>query len=241
MPNYYPIMLDVRNRTALVIGGDQIAAEKATNLSLCGALVTAMAPDFCAELLDLERSGTISLRHKAYEPGDLKGAFVVVAATTHDLPLSKTIWQEAQERGQLLNIVDIPAYCNFILPSILRRGQLTIAVSTEGASPSLAKRIRQQLEDRFPPAYATYLQIAATARANIKKYGLSYAERDDFFRDFFTSDILELLSNNNEVEALTKTVQLLQQHHIDISVTTLLNDLNAADTFSTPNGRDHHA
>jgi precorrin-2 dehydrogenase/sirohydrochlorin ferrochelatase len=238
MPNYYPIMLDVRNCTALVIGGDQIAAEKATNLSLCGAHVTVMAPDFCTELLDLERSGTISLRHKAYEPGDLKGAFVVIAATTHDLPLSKAIWLEAQERGQLLNIVDVPAYCNFILPSILRRGQLTISVSTEGASPSMAKRIRQQLEEHFPPVYATYLQIAAIARANIKKYGLSYAERDDFFRDFFASDILEQLLKDDEVEALENTVRLLRQHQVDISVTIFMNELKEADIR---NGRDYHA
>ena len=236
MPNYYPVMLDVRNRRALVIGGDRIAAEKATNLSLCGAHVTVMAPTFCAELLDLERSGTISLRRKAYEPGDLQGAFVVVAATTYDASLSQAIWHEAQERGQLLNIVDVPAYCNFILPSILRRGQLTISVSTEGASPSLAKRIRQQLEGHFPPAYATYLQIASIARFNIKKAGLSYEERDEFFQDFFVSDILELLIEGNETEALANTVQLLREHHVDISITTIQNDLKETDIR---NGRDH--
>jgi precorrin-2 dehydrogenase/sirohydrochlorin ferrochelatase len=231
-------MLDVRNRIALVIGGDRIAAEKATNLSLCGAHVTVMAPDFCAELLNLERNGEVSLHHKAYEPGDLQGAFVVVAATTHDPLLSKAIWQEAQERGQLLNIVDVPAYCNFILPSILRRGQLTISVSTEGASPSLAKRIRQQLEDHFPPAYTTYLQIAAIARFNIKKVGLSYVERDNFFQSFFASNILELLIKGDEVEALENTVQLLHQHHVGISVTTILHELKEA---NTRNGRENHA
>ena len=171
MPNYYPIMLDVRNRTALVIGGDRTAAEKATNLSLCGARVTVMDSFFCSELHDLERSGSITLWHKQYEPGDLEGFFVVVAATTNDAEISEAIWQEAQQRGQLINIVDMPARCNFILPSILRRGQLTISVSTEGASPSIAKRIRQQLESEFPPAYATYLRLAAIARAYIKKHG----------------------------------------------------------------------
>ena len=231
-------MLDVRDRRALVIGGDRIAAEKATNLSLSGAHVTVMAPDFCTELLDLERSGTIALRYKAYAPGDLQGAFVVVAATTHDLTLSKAIWQEAQERGQLLNIVDVPAYCNFILPSILRRGQLTISVSTEGASPSIAKRVRQQLEAHFPPAYATYLQIAAIARFNIKKAGLSYEERDVFFQDFFASDILEQLIEDDEVAALANTVRLLHQHCVDTSVTTILDELKEA---QTQNGRDHHA
>jgi precorrin-2 dehydrogenase/sirohydrochlorin ferrochelatase len=115
------------------------------------------------------------------------------------------------------------------MPSILRRGQLTISVSTEGASPSLAKRIRQQLEDHFPSAYAAYLRIAASARMNIKKCGLSYAERDDFFRDFFASDILDLLIKDDKVEALEHTVRLLRQHHVDISVTTMLNDLEEAD------------
>lgn len=238
MPNYYPIMLDVRNRMALVIGGDRIAAEKASNLSLCGAHVTVMAPDFCTELLDLEHSGAISLRYKAYEPGDLEGAFVVIATTTHDLPLSQAIWREAQERGQLLNIVDMPAYCNFILPSILRRGHLTISVSTEGASPSLAKRIRQELEDHFPVAYAAYLQIAAIARINIRKAGLSYGERDDFFKDFFASDVLDLLIKGDKVEASKLTVQLLHHHDVDIPVSTILNDLEEA---TTQHGPDHHA
>lgn len=238
MPNYYPIMLDVRNRMALVIGGDRIAAEKATNLSLCGAQVTVMAPDFCTELLDLEHSGAISLRYKTYEPGDLAGAFVVIATTTHDLPLSQAIWHEAQERGQLLNTVDMPAYCNFILPSILRRGHLTISVSTEGASPSLAKRIRQELEDHFPAAYAAYLQIAATVRINIKKAGLSYKERDDFFRDFFASDVLDLLIKGDKVEASKLTVQLLHHHDVDIPVSAILNDLEEA---TTQHGPDHHA
>lgn len=236
MPNYYPIMLDVRGRTALVIGGDRTAAEKATNLSLCGARVTVMAATFCTELLDLERNGAATLRHKAYEQGDLAGAFVVIAATTYDPALSETIWHEAQERGQLLNIVDVPAYCNFILPSILRRGQLSISVSTEGASPSLAKRIRQQLEDQFPLVYTTYLQIAALARANIKKHGLSYEQRDNFFRDFFASDILERLIEDDKVAALASTIKLLSQHHVDISMTTILDELKEAET---KNGRDH--
>src|SRR5262249_21713035 len=156
---------------------------------------------------------------------DLQGAFVIVAATTHDPLQSQAIWREAEERGQLLNIVDVPAYCNFILPSILRRGQLTISVSTEGASPSMAKRIRQQLESYLPPAYATYLQIAAIARVHIKEHGLSYEERDDFFRDFFTSDILERLTEDHEAEALASTVRLLRQHHLDISTTTILDEL----------------
>ena len=228
MPNYYPIMLDVRGQPAVVIGGDRVAAEKAANLTHAGAQVTVISPSFCDELLDLERNYAVTLHHKAYEHGDLAGAFVVIAATTHNLELSEAIWNEAQEHRQLINIVDVPSCCNFILPSILRRGQLTISVSTEGTSPGLAKRIRQHLEDLFPSAYTAYFQLAAIARAYIKSHGISYQERDMFFSEFFNSGILEFLIDGNQVEALDTIVQLLRQHNIDISVTTLINDMKEA-------------
>src|SRR5690349_8540490 len=185
MPNYYPIMLDVRGRSAIVIGGDRVAAEKAGNLSAAGAHVMVIAPAFCEELQALQQKQAVTLRAKHYEHGDLAGAFVVVAATTGDPELSEAIWQETQERGQLVNIVDVPTRCNFILPSILRRGQLTISVSTEGASPALAKRIRQQLEGTIPQVYGTYLQLAGLIRTYCKQYGLSYEARDAFFGEFF--------------------------------------------------------
>src|SRR5882757_6850003 len=113
--NYYPIMLDVRGQPTIVIGGDSIAAEKAANLSAAGAQVTAMSLSFCDELLDLERNHAVTLHYKAYEHGDLVGAFIVVAATTHNPELSEAIWNEAQEHRQLINIVDVPSRCNFIL------------------------------------------------------------------------------------------------------------------------------
>ena len=147
MPNYYPIMLDIRNRPVIVIGGDRVAAEKAAALSASGANVTVINAEFCSELQEMAERQEIILHQKAYEPGDLVGAFVVLATATYDPQLAEAIWNEAQERGQLVNIVDVPARCSFIIPSILRRGQLTISVSTEGASPSLSKRIRQSLED----------------------------------------------------------------------------------------------
>src|SRR5947208_2449782 len=216
MPNYYPIMLDIRRRPVLVIGGNRIAAEKATALAASGALVTVMNPEFCAELLSLAQRDQVMLRYKAYEPGDLAGAFVVVAATD-DQQLIEAIWTETQERGQLVNIVDVPARCSFILPSILRRDQLTIAVSTEGASPSLAKRIRHYLETLFPPAYGTYLKLAAVVRGHLRKRDLSYSQRDDFFGDFFTSDALTYLSEHNEPAALALTADLLHHYHVDVA------------------------
>ena len=220
MPNYYPLMLDVRGRQAIVIGGDRVAAEKAAALAASGANVSVLSQEFCAELLAQSEQKQVTLRRKAYEPGDLAGAFVVIAAT-NDLQLIKAIWAETQERGQPVNIVDVPEYCSFILPSVLRRGQLTIAVSTEGASPGLAKRIRQSLENLFPPAYDAYIQLAALARAYLRENGVSYDRRDDFFSDFFTSDVLPQLVDGNTAQATRVTAALLRTYGVDIPADVL--------------------
>ncbi|MFL5589725.1 MAG: bifunctional precorrin-2 dehydrogenase/sirohydrochlorin ferrochelatase [Ktedonobacteraceae bacterium] len=220
MPNYYPLMLDVRGRQAIVIGGDRVAAEKAAALAASGAFVTVLSQEFCAELLAQAEQKRVTLRRKAYEPGDLADAFVVIAAT-NDLQLIQAIWAETQERGQPVNIVDVPEYCSFILPSVLRRGQLTIAVSTEGTNPGLAKRIRQSLEELFPPAYGTYIQLAALARAYLRENGVSYDRRDDFFRDFFTSDVLPQLAAGNTAQATVVTAALLQIYGVDVPADVL--------------------
>ena len=220
MPNYYPVMLDIRGRLAIVIGGDRVAAEKAAGLASSGAEVRVISPQFCDELLAQAEHKRVTLCQKAYEPGDLAGAFVVVAAT-NDPQLVQATWSETQERGQLVNIVDIPAHCSFILPSILRREPLTIAVSTEGTNPSLAKRIRHDLEEIFPPAYGTYLQLAAQARTYLRQHGVSYDRRDEFFNDFHTSDVLARLVAGDISQAATITADLLQHYGIDVSVNVL--------------------
>src|SRR6266566_7975073 len=220
MPNYYPLMLDVRGRRAIVIGGDRVAAEKATALSASGAHVSVLSQEFCTELLAMAEQKQVTLWHKAYAPGDLAGAFVVIAAT-NDPQLILAIWAETQERGQLVNIVDVPEYCSFILPSVLRREQLTIAVSTEGASPSLAKRIRHSLEENFPPAYGPYLRLAALARSYLRKNGVSYELRDDFFSDYFASEVLTQLMTGNISQAAGITAALLQHYNIDVPVSVL--------------------
>ncbi len=207
MPRYYPVMLDVRDRLAIVIGGDRVAAEKAAALAASGARVSVLSPTFCDELLQQAERKQVRLRRKAYEPGDLAGAFVVIAATNNP-QLIEAIWAETQERGQLVNIVDVPASCSFILPSILRRDQLTIAVSTEGASPGLAKRIRQS-------------RLAALVRSYLRNAGVSYERRDDFFHDFFISDVLAQLVRGDTEQAVITTAALLHRYGIDVAANAL--------------------
>jgi len=220
VPKYYPVMLDVRDRLAIVVGGDRVAAEKAAALSASGALVHVICLEFCDELLLQAERKQVTLLRKTYEPGDLAGAFVSIAATS-DPGLVQAIWAETQERGQLVNIVDMPEYCSFIMPSVLRREQLTIAVSTEGASPGLAKRIRHSLEDIFPPAYGPYLRLAALARRYLRSNGISYERRDDFFSDFFTADVLALLVEGDSRQAVARTAELLRYYDIEVSANVL--------------------
>jgi precorrin-2 dehydrogenase / sirohydrochlorin ferrochelatase len=229
MPKYYPVMLDVRGREVLVIGGNSIAAEKAEALSGSGARVTIMSEEFGEEVKELEQRKRVTLWHKGYERGDLRGFFVVVAVTTYDPITSEVIWNEGQENNQLINIVDFPTRCNFIVPSLLRRGQLTIAVSTEGSSPGLAKRIRQKLESEFPSAYEGYLRLATIIRGYMRAQGLSYGQRDDFFGDFFASDVLQLLNEEREDEAIEATVELLRRYNVRVEQEQLEQDVKETD------------
>src|SRR5260370_37802206 len=224
MPKYYPVMLDVRDRLAIVVGGDRVAAEKAAVLSASGARVHVISLEFCDELLLQAERKQVTLLRKTYEPGDLADAFVTIAATS-DPALVQAIWAETQERGQLVNIVDMPEYCSFIMPSVLRREQLTIAVSTEGASPGLAKRIRHSLEDIFPLAYSTYVRLAALARTHLRRNGVSYERRDDFFRDFFASEVLQWLAEGNRAQAALITAASLRNYGIDVPASVLEVDL----------------
>jgi precorrin-2 dehydrogenase/sirohydrochlorin ferrochelatase len=223
VPKYYPVMLDIRDRQAIVVGGNKLAAEKAAALAASGARVNVINPKFCSALLNMAERGEVTLLQKSYEPGDLAGAFVVVAVT-NDQQLIEAIWQETQQRGQPVNIVDVPRYCSFILPSVLRRGQLTVAVSTEGASPGMAKRIRQQLEEVFPRTYGAYVDLAALARTYLRRHGVAYETRDAFMQDFMASSILNLLEANEVTQALTVTVELLQAYRIEVQVDELIEE-----------------
>lgn len=220
MPGYYPVMLDIRGRPVTVIGGDPVAAEKAATLAGCGAHVSVISLQPSAHMRELAARGQVVLRQQCYQPGDLAGAFLVVAAIS-DQALIEAVWQETQERGQLVNIVDRPRFCSFILPSILRRGRLTVAVSTQGASPALARGIRQQLEEHFSVAYEAYIELAALARTHLRRQGVGYEARDAFFQRFQTSPLLALLAAGEFAQASLVVADLLHDCGVDVPETEL--------------------
>ncbi len=142
---YYPVYLDINGRKCVVVGGGAVGARKVNTLLACGARVTVISPEATAELNDLAEQGGISLIRRPYQSSDLDGAFMVIGATD-DEAINHRVHADAEARNLLCNIVDQPRVCNFILPSIVQRGDLVIAVSTSGRSPAFAKKLRKELK-----------------------------------------------------------------------------------------------
>jgi len=157
-----------------------VALRKIKSLLSCGARVVVIAPEVLPEIEELAREGKIELIQRPYQEGDLEGAFLVVAATNNPA-VQEQVVSEAERRGLLLNVVDQPERSNFIVPSVIRRGRLSLAISTSGASPALARRLRETLEELFGPEYADYLELMARWRREILSRDLPEEERRQIF------------------------------------------------------------
>jgi precorrin-2 dehydrogenase/sirohydrochlorin ferrochelatase len=164
---YVPIFLDVTGRRCLVVGGGEVAARKVASLLNAGAEVTVVSPSLIDELHDLAREERIRHLNRAYEADDMVGAALVYAASD-DAQLHKRLHDEARARGIPINVADAPELCTFIAPAVVTRGSLKIAVSTEGASPAMAGRIRRRLERLFGPEYGLALEVLRAARNQLK-------------------------------------------------------------------------
>src|SRR5581483_10147284 len=155
---YYPVLLDLAGRPCVVVGGGAVAEGKVPPLVAAGARVTVIAPALTPALAAQQRAGRFTHLARAYRPGDLAGAFLVIGATG-DPEVNRAVHAEATERGALINVVDDPPHCGFILPSVLRRGDLVVAVSTSGSAPALAVRLRERLERELGDEYARFLEL----------------------------------------------------------------------------------
>jgi precorrin-2 dehydrogenase/sirohydrochlorin ferrochelatase len=164
---YLPIFLDVTGRKCLVAGGGEVATRKVASLLEAGADVLVVSPVLSTALTDLAKQGAIRHQSRKCVQGDMEGAVLVYAATD-DPDLHQRLYSEARGRGIPINVADVPALCTFIAPAVLRRGALKIAVSTAGASPSMAKRIVDQLDRLFGPEYGVALEVLRAARHHLK-------------------------------------------------------------------------
>jgi precorrin-2 dehydrogenase / sirohydrochlorin ferrochelatase len=176
----YIACLRLRGRRCAVVGGGDIGLEKVEGLLACGGDVVLIAPEAIDELAALADEGSIAWERRTYEPADLEGTFIVIAATD-DTDVNIRIYEDAERRAMLVNVVDVPPLCNFILPAIVRQGSMAIAISTQGASPALAKRMKREITDQFGPAYAELAVILNEVRGWAKGTLPTYQDRKEFF------------------------------------------------------------
>ena len=195
----YIACLNLTGRSVLVVGAGPIGLEKIEGLLTCDARVKVVALNAVPEILELASEGRLELQQRAYRADDLEGCFLVVAATA-DTELNKRIYEEAEDRSMLVNVVDVPHLCNFILPAIVRNDFLTVAISTAGASPALAKRMKREAAAMFGPEYVQLAVLLDGVRAWAKSTLPTYEDRKVFFEDIVNGspDPLRLLRDGNE-------------------------------------------
>ena len=207
MGDAYPINLDVRGKTCLVVGGGDVARRKVRALVDAGADVVVVAPEVHPKLKADDR---VEIRERAWRDTDLHGAFVVIVATD-DAVTNRTVAQDARDFGCLVNVVDCPALSNFTVPATLRRGKLAIAISTEGASPSMARRIRQRLEAQFGEEYGDFLDVLAAFRRRVFEEVTDSDERMKRFRSLDYDTLLETLRARGRGALESELSRLLEQ------------------------------
>jgi precorrin-2 dehydrogenase/sirohydrochlorin ferrochelatase len=201
---FYIACLKLTGRRSLVVGGGDVGLEKVEGLLACDGDVTLLAPDAHPELESLAAEGSIRWERRVYAgPEDLDGIFMVIAATD-DSEVNIEVFDDAEKRAMLANVVDVPPLCNFILPAIVRTGPLAIAISTAGASPALAKRMKREVSELFGEEYARLAVILNDARGWAKGTLPTYQDRKEFFEGIVNGDPdpVELVREGREDEVL---------------------------------------
>ncbi|MDJ0782972.1 MAG: bifunctional precorrin-2 dehydrogenase/sirohydrochlorin ferrochelatase [Desulfosarcinaceae bacterium] len=204
---YYPLCIDLDGRTCLVVGGGRVGARKVKRLLASGARVTVISPKMTADLEALGSHERLTLEKRPYSALDMKDAFLVFAAT-NDGALNRRIRQEAARQRILCNIADQPELCDFILPAVVNQGDLTLAITTAGSSPALAKRLRRQLASQFGPEYARLTALLGAIRRRLLAEGHDPDGHRQRFNALLDGGLLELLKENRtaEVDALLAAV-----------------------------------
>jgi siroheme synthase-like protein len=206
--NYYPVLFNLKGRRCVVIGGGLIAEGKVGSLLEAEAAVTIVSPELTARLREWVEAGWVEYIGRQYEPGDLADAFLAISATD-DRSVNAQVWEEAQENNIPINVVDDTPHCNFIAPSILRRGDLIITVSTSGRAPALAVRLREKIETLVGDEHVRFLELAGTLREPLAARFPSFETRKALWYKLVDSDVLDLLRRGDEVTAYRRIEEIM--------------------------------
>lgn len=213
---FYIACLRLTGRRCLVVGAGDIALEKAEGLLACDAEVLVVAPEATnPEVERLAAEGSLRFERRPWEPDDLEGSFMAIAATD-DTDTNIAVYDAAEERAMLVNVVDVPSLCNFILPAIVRTGSLAIAISTAGASPALAKRMKREISELFGEQYAELAEILNEHRGWAKGTLPTYQDRKAFFEEIVNGDPdpVELLRSDRRAD-LQALISTAREHHAE--------------------------
>ena len=208
---FYIACLRLGGRRCVVVGGGEVGLEKVEGLLVCDGDVTLIAPDAIEPLQDLAAEGSIKWERREYRREDLEATFIAIAATS-DTDVNIRVYEDAERRAMLVNVVDVPPLCNFILPAIFRSGPLAIAISTAGASPALAKRIKAELAEEYGEPYARLAELLNEVRGWAKGTLPTYQDRKHFFESIVNgeTDPVELLRRCDE-EAVRDLIAAAQR------------------------------
>ncbi|MGB9802439.1 MAG: precorrin-2 dehydrogenase/sirohydrochlorin ferrochelatase family protein [Desulfofundulus sp.] len=205
MPKCYPVSLILPQRRCLVVGGGGVAERKVLSLLDCGAEVMVVSPTLTPRLQELAGEGRISYRQGEYRTDDLTGAFLVIAATNQD-EVNRRVAEEAGARNMLVNVVDDPPYGNFYVPAVVRRGSLQIAISTDGKSPMLARKIKEELEQRYGPEYGLLVDLIGEIRHDILENMVDSRKRRDLLTSIVDEQVLHLLASGDLEQAKERVI-----------------------------------
>ena len=207
MAKYYPILLNIQDKKCLVVGGGNVAWRKVCSLKDAGARVTVVSPEFCPEMG--KETGIERIQQK-YEERFLNGVLVVVASTD-DEEVNKKVYYDAVKRGILVNVVDRPEFCSFIVPATINRGDLSISISTGGASPALARNIRESLEKQFGDEYGEFAKLLSETRRKILSEISNESIRRDILQRIAGLDMLEIIKQKGIAEAKKKILRIISE------------------------------
>ncbi len=199
MSSLFPMFVKLEGKRCLVVGAGKVGEPKISSLLETGARIHAVALEASEAVHHWARAGKITLEIRGFAPADLDGTFLAIVATA-SRDLNSSIYREAQRRGILCNVVDVPEYCDFYYPAVVRRGDLQIAISTNGQSPSLAQKLRQQLERQFGPGYARWVAELGETRKLVLASDLDPQRKSDLLHSLASREALKAALNEESAK-----------------------------------------
>ncbi len=209
MSSFYPIFLDIKNKKCLVVGGGSVAMRKVKSLLKFAARVTVVAPQILPEIENISANKNLTIIKACFEPSHMENA-VLAIGSANSKEVNQTVYNEAEKRKIPVNIVDQPELCTFMVPSLVRRGDLSIAISTSGKSPAVAKAVRKRLEDEFGNEWGEYLEIMGHARKIAFETEPEQKKREEMFNEIVKTDLLEMIRAGNSDGARRKVMEIIK-------------------------------